>query len=50
MIAGPLVSRHGFGGDVFGGDVIGDDAFFVGGSLNPGDKGATVQPLMFHLP
>lgn len=37
--------RHGFGGDV-----IGDDAFFVGGSLSPGDKGATDQLLMFHLP
>jgi hypothetical protein len=37
--------RHGFGGDV-----IGDDAFFVGGSLTPGDKGATDQLLVFHLP
>jgi hypothetical protein len=34
--------RHGFGGDV-----IGDDAFFVGGSLTPGDRGATGQLLMF---
>jgi hypothetical protein len=31
------------------GDVIGDDAYFVGGSLTPGDKGATDQLLMFHL-
>jgi len=37
--------RHGFGGDV-----IGDDAFFVGGSLTPGDRGLTDQLLMFHLP
>ena len=37
--------RHGFGGDV-----IGHDAFFVGGSLTPGDKGSTDQLLVFHLP
>jgi hypothetical protein len=30
--------RHGFGGDV-----IGNDAYFVGGSLTPGDAGATDQ-------
>jgi N-acetylneuraminic acid mutarotase len=37
--------RHGFGGDT-----IGDNAYFVGGSLTPGDGGATDQLLMFHLP
>lgn len=37
--------RHGFGGDV-----IGDDAYFVGGSLTPGDNGATDQLIVFHLP
>jgi hypothetical protein len=37
--------RHGFGGDR-----IGDDVYFVGGSLTPGDGGATDQLLMFHLP
>jgi hypothetical protein len=37
--------RHGFGGDV-----IGDGAYFVAGSLTPGDKGATDQLLRFHLP
>ena len=36
--------RHGFGGDV-----IDDNAYFVD-SLTPGDKGATDQLLMFHLP
>jgi hypothetical protein len=25
----------------FGGDVIADNAYFVGGSLTPGDRGAT---------
>jgi hypothetical protein len=37
--------RHGFGGDR-----IGDAAYFVGGSLTPGDSGATDQLLMFKLP
>ena len=37
--------RHGFGGDV-----IADNAYFVGGSLTPGDRGATDQLVMFHLP
>jgi hypothetical protein len=37
--------RHGFGGAA-----IGDNAYFVGGSLTPGDAGATDQLLMFHLP
>jgi hypothetical protein len=37
--------RHGFGGDR-----IGDVAFFVGGSLTPGDGGATNQLLMFDGP
>ena len=38
--------RHGFGGAV-----VGDNAYFVGGSLNPGGKGgSTDQLLMFHLP
>jgi len=37
--------RHGFGGDV-----IGESVYLVGGSLTPGDKGATGQLLMFHLP
>jgi hypothetical protein len=37
--------RHGFGGNV-----IGDHAYFVAGSLPPGDKGATDQLLTFHLP
>jgi hypothetical protein len=37
--------RHGFGGDN-----IGENAYFVGGSLAPGDGGATDQLLMFHLP
>jgi hypothetical protein len=38
--------RHGFGGDT-----IGDRVYFVGGSLNPGDKvGTTDQLLMFRLP
>jgi len=30
--------------------VIGDDAYFVGGSLTPGDSGATDQLIMFRLP
>jgi hypothetical protein len=33
----------------FCGDRIGDAAFFVGGSLTPGDGGATDQLLMFKL-
>jgi hypothetical protein len=37
--------RHGFGGDV-----ISNDAYFVGGSLTPGDAGATDQLLLFRLP
>jgi hypothetical protein len=37
--------RHGFGGGV-----IGDSAYFVGGSLTPGDGGATNQLIMFQLP
>jgi hypothetical protein len=37
--------RHGLGGDV-----IGDDVYFVGGSLTPGDNGATDQLLAFRLP
>ena len=37
--------RHGFGGGV-----IGDDAYFVGGSLIPGDSGATDQLIKFRLP
>jgi len=37
--------RHGFGGDN-----IGENAYFVGGSLTPGDGGATDQLLMFHFP
>jgi hypothetical protein len=37
--------RHGFGGDTLGGS-----AYFVGGSLTPGDGGATDQLIKFHLP
>jgi N-acetylneuraminic acid mutarotase len=37
--------RHGFGGGT-----IGDSVYFVGGSLTPGDKGATDQLLMFQAP
>jgi hypothetical protein len=37
--------RHGFGGDR-----IDDGVYFVGGSLTPGDGGATDQLLMFRLP
>jgi hypothetical protein len=36
--------RHGFGGGVIGGD-----AYFVGGSLTPGDGGATDQLIRFRL-
>jgi hypothetical protein len=37
--------RHGFGGAA-----IGDNAYFVGGSLNPGGGGITDQLIMFSLP
>ncbi|MFZ1096012.1 MAG: hypothetical protein WAN75_43485, partial [Xanthobacteraceae bacterium] len=37
--------RHGFGGSV-----IGENAYFVGGSLNPGGRGTTDQLIMYHLP
>ena len=37
--------RHGFGGAA-----IGDNAYFVGGSLNPGGGGTTDQLIMFNLP
>ena len=37
--------RHGFGGSV-----IGENAYFVGGSLNPGGRGTTDQLITYHLP
>jgi hypothetical protein len=36
--------RHGFGGGT-----IDDNAWFVGGSLIPGDGGPTDQLLKFHI-
>ncbi len=35
---------------VSGGAAIGDNAYFVGGSLNPGGGGITDQLIMFNLP
>jgi hypothetical protein len=39
-----------YGRQGFGGGTIGDSAYFVGGSLTPGDGGATDRLWMFHSP